>query len=315
MTIDRATHYALWNMKIRIGTRKSALALRQAEIVAAKLAALHPGLSCEILPMSTTGDELKQPLTEFGGKGLFTKEIEEALLDGRADIGVHSMKDMPTKLPPGLIIGCVPERDDPRDALISKDQRLLDDLPKGAVFASSSLRRSAQVKAIRPDLSIAPLRGNVTTRIEKIHRGDAGATMLAIAGLKRIGLEHEASEIFSTAIILPAVGQGALAIECREKDEKVRALLEPLSHPTTFAAILCERAFLAELDGNCRTPIAGYAEVINGLHFEGWVGDKDGARTSHIKIHGDAADAEALGREAGKEIFGKAADILRKMRA
>ena len=240
---------------IRIGTRKSPLALAQAEIVRQKLSAAWPGLETEIVTFTTSGDKfLDQPLSEIGGKGLFTKEIEEALLDGSIHIAVHSMKDMPTVLPKGLVIGAVLEREDPRDVLIGMGFDSLDSLPLAATVGTSSLRRTAQLKIRRPDLNIVPLRGNVQTRLSKLEAGEVQATMLAKAGLNRLELEVEGA-VLSTDDFLPAIAQGAVGIECREGDPEVRATVAALSHQTTEFAIDCERAFLAVLDGSrlCKT--------------------------------------------------------------
>lgn len=287
---------------IRIGTRKSPLALAQAEETRARLSAAWPGIETEIVKIMTTGDQITDRLLrEEGGKGLFTKEIEEALLDGRIDIAVHSMKDMPTVLPEGLIIGATLPREDARDMLIGAAS--IDALPKGATFGTSSLRRAAQVKHVRPDIQIVPLRGNVQTRLDKLARGDMAATMLALAGIKRLGLSDVPGGVLPLEQFIPAVAQGAIGIECRENDGEMLKLLTPLKHEATEIAVTCERAFLRELDGSCRTPIAGYAEIKNGqIEFRGFIAQEDGSGARETFISGRPEDAEALGIKAGQAL-------------
>lgn len=291
-------------MKIRIGTRKSPLALKQAEFIRRALQAAHPGVAVELVHITTSGDRfIDRPLADIGGKGLFTKEIEEALLGGAIDIAVHSVKDMETRLPEGLMIGCCPEREDARDVLIGAAS--FSAIPKGAAFGTASLRRGAQALMKRPDFKIVPLRGNVETRLKKVEQGEIAATLLAVAGLKRLGLALPPS-VLPVSEFLPAAGQGAIAVECREKDARIRDLLAPLSHSATESAIACERAFLAALDGSCRTPIAGHAVIQNRmLHFEGLLAEPDGNRHWRITAQGDMADAERLGQAAGKELRAK----------
>lgn len=287
---------------IRIGTRKSPLALAQAGQIRDRLLEHRPDISVELVHITTSGDRfLDRPLADIGGKGLFTKEIEEALLDRSIDMAVHSVKDMQTLLPDGLMIGCIPEREDPRDVLIGKNVRALTDLPPGASFGTSSLRRAAQVLMHRPDLRIAPLRGNVQTRIHKIEQSEIDATMLAMAGLKRLSLSLGTP--LATTEILPAVGQGALAIECRAGDARMLDLLAPLHHSETAAAVTCERAFLRALDGSCRTPIAGYA-IVSGdaLIFDGLLIDPEGKRPRRVHRTGQGLDAERIGADAGAQI-------------
>jgi hydroxymethylbilane synthase len=296
--------------QITIGTRGSALALWQADHMRAKLIGAH-GLDPDqvrIEIISTSGDRIQnRPLREVGGKGLFTKEIEEALLDRRIDLAVHSMKDMPTQLPGGLAIVCVPERADPRDAFISRKARRIADLPQGAVVGTSSLRRGAQAKRLRPDLEIVDYRGNVDTRLRKLEEGQVDATLLAYAGLKRLSLEGRVTSLIEAEEMLPAVGQGALAIEAREGDTKILDLLAPLDHAPSRIAVAAERAFLAELDGSCRTPIAGLAEISGGgLHFRGMILTPDGAEAHETSRQGDAADAVRIGTEAGRELHQRA---------
>jgi len=292
-------------MFLKIGTRKSALALAQAEEVRAKLALAWPKLQVEIVPMMTSGDTfLDRPLADIGGKGLFTKEIEDALLDGRIDIAVHSIKDMQTLLPDGLTLGCVLEREDPRDVLVGKNVRSLDDIPKGATFGTSSLRRSAQLLMKRPDIKIVPLRGNVQTRISKIEKGEVDFTMLAQAGLNRLKLFDVPGFVLSTDEFLPAVAQGAIGIECREGDTVTLELLVPLADVETEIAVLCERAFLQALDGSCRTPIAGYATVEGDvIHLRGLLLNADGSKHFSIQKTGNIHDAESLGESAGAELL------------
>jgi len=306
--------------KIRIGTRKSALAMVQANMVRDLLTAAWPGLSVDLVPLITSGDAFSdQPLSNIGGKGLFTKEIEEALLEGRVDIAVHSTKDMSTVLPPGLIIACALEREDPRDMLVGQGLDSLADIPEGASFGTSSLRRSAQLLMQRPDIKIVPLRGNVQTRLAKLEKGEMRATMLAVAGLKRLGLQPS-GVILETDNFLPAIAQGVIGIECRSDNHNVRDMLVPLAHAETEMAVTCERAFLRALDGSCRTPIAGYAKINGGsIHFRGLIVKPDGSKHHRIEIEADAktpqalrSQVESLGLELGKELLQKAGkDFLR----
>jgi hydroxymethylbilane synthase len=285
---------------IRIGTRKSPLALAQAGMIREQLIAARPGLEIELVHITTSGDNfIDQPLAEIGGKGLFTKEIEDALLDGSIDIAAHSAKDMLTVLPNGLTIGCMPEREDVRDVLIGAAS--FAELPKGTTFGTASLRRSAQALMQRPDLKIVSIRGNVQTRIDKVTRGEMGATLLALAGLKRLGL-HIGTPL-PVSDFLPAVGQGALGIECREGDTKILDLLKPLSHRETEIAVACERAFLRAIDGSCRMPIAGYATVENNtIQFEALLTEPDGSNPRRVTMSGNVAEAEAIGAAAGDKL-------------
>lgn len=293
--------------KIRIGTRKSPLALAQAEEVRALLAENWPELTVEIVPMTTSGDTFTdRPLADIGGKGLFTKEIEDALLAKQIDIAVHSIKDMQTVLPDGLTLGCIIEREDPRDRLVGHALHSLDDLPKGASFGTSSLRRSSQLLMRRPDIQIVPLRGSVQTRLQKMESGLVKATMLAVAGLNRLQLWDTPGATLSTDEFLPAIGQGAIGIECRENDAAVMELLSPLADLDTEAAVICERAFLQMLDGSCRTPIAGYATVEGKqLHFRGLIVRPDGSAHHDVEISGSSDDAEKLGRSAGEDLLSR----------
>ncbi len=293
-----------------IGTRGSPLALWQAEHVRNRLIADH-GLdegAVELCVISTSGDRISdKPLRDFGGKGLFTKEIDEAQLAGRVDIAVHSMKDLPTMLPPGITIGAVLKRGDVRDAFISAHGETLAQLPQGAVVGSSSLRRQAQLKRLRPDLNVIDFRGNVETRLAKLERGIAAATLLALAGLERLGLTGHVTAVMPTEEMLPAVAQGAIGVACRSDDELTQTLLEALNDETTSTAIACERAFLAELDGSCRTPIAGLAELDGGtLLFRGLVLKPDGSDWHAIEMTGPVADAARIGAQAGRELLDRA---------
>lgn len=296
---------------LRIGTRGSPLALAQAYEVQARLAAAHPDLSrpgsTEIVIIKTTGDMvLDRTLAQIGGKGLFTKEIDEAQLEGRIDIAVHSMKDVPTVLPDGLTLPCILEREDTRDALISLKTRSLADLPAGSVVGTASLRRGAQVLYRRPDLKVQPLRGNVQTRLKKLEEGVVDATLLAMAGLRRLGLADRATYQLTPEEMLPAVAQGAIGITCRGDDEAVLSRLAPLNHPDSFVRVTAERAFLAVLDGSCRTPIGALAELSgDALRFRGLVIKPDGSLAHEIDLKGTRAEAEAIGRAAGEDLLGR----------
>ncbi len=293
---------ALW----RIGTRGSPLALVQARMVASRLAsALGCGQEAiELKIIRTSGDAIQdRPLAEEGGKGLFTKEIEEALLQGAIDLAVHSAKDMPTVLPDGLMLAACLEREDPRDVFISRKARSLAELPQGASLGTASLRRQAIAKRARDDLRIMPLRGNVETRLRKLDGGDFDATILALAGLKRLGLTKHATAIMSVDEFLPAVGQGAIGIETRENDGRTRELLARIDHDDTSIALACERAFLAELDGSCKTPIGGHATVSGDtLHFRGLIVRPDGSSAHDIVANGHRGDRIKIGSEAGHEL-------------
>ena len=297
---------------LRIGTRGSPMALRQTTIVRDRLIAAHPELAetgaVEIVTIRTTGDRVQnRVLAEIGGKGLFAKEIEEALLAGKIDLAVHSLKDMETWLPDGLVIACVPPRDDPRDAFLSASGASLASLPHGAKVGTASLRRQAQLLRHRPDLSIVPIRGNVNTRLRKMEAGEVDALVLALCGLERLDLSGHATEILPREVMLPAVGQGALAIECRTADEMVRRLVEPLHDPISAACVAAERAMLAALDGSCRTPIAGFAEVDGDrLTIEGLLLNDDGSREIRGRFEGAIDNAAQIGAELGKDVRGRA---------
>jgi hydroxymethylbilane synthase len=292
--------------KLRIGTRGSPLALAQADETRARLIAAHPHLAghIEICVIKTTGDKVQdRPLSEIGGKGLFTKEIEDALLAGEIDVAVHSMKDVPTWLPDGLVIDCLLPREDPRDALIATAGSSIATLPQGAVVGSASLRRAAQIKALRPDLSIVPLRGNVETRIAKVQRGDATATLLALAGLKRLHKQNVATAILSTDEILPAVAQGAIGLETRAHDDRVNALLKPLNDRDTHVRVAAERACLAVLDGSCRTPIAAFAELEGDeVRLRALIALPDGTQVHRQEGRAPASGARTLGERIGHKL-------------
>ena len=293
---------------LRIGTRGSPMALRQTALVRERLVAAHPDLALagavEIVTIRTTGDRVQDRLlAEIGGKGLFAKEIEEALIVEHIDLAVHSLKDLETWLPDGLAIACVLPRDDPRDALISATATSLVSLPKSARVGTASLRRQAQLLRQRPDLTIVPVRGNVNTRIRKLDPSEVDALVLALCGLERLGKMGLATEILTREAMLPAVGQGALAIECRASDEGLRRLLEPLHDQISGACVTAERAMLAALDGSCRTPIAGLAELVGDrLLLEGLLLKPDGSNEIRGTREGGIDDAEALGTELGREL-------------
>jgi hydroxymethylbilane synthase len=299
---------------VRIGSRGSPLALVQAREVQNRLAqatGLDPA-QIEIKVIRTTGDAIQdRPLADAGGKGLFTKEIEEALLAGTIDLAVHSSKDMPTVLPGGLILSAFLPREDPRDAFIGRatnpSARTLRDLPDGAVVGTASLRRQALVKHLRPDLKIVPLRGNVETRLRKLEAGDFDATILAVAGLKRLGLLASATSFLDAEEFVPAVGQGAIGIETRESDDKTRALVAQINDADTATALAAERAFLAVLDGSCRTPIGGHARVIGEtIRFRGLIAKTDGSEVVEVTREGRASDATKLGAEAAHDLKARA---------
>jgi hydroxymethylbilane synthase len=297
---------------LRIGSRGSPLALVQAREVQSRLAvaAGTDPASIEIKIIRTTGDAIQdRPLMEAGGKGLFTKEIEEALLSGTIDLAVHSSKDMTTLLPPGLILSGFLPREDARDAFISNKAKSLRELPSGAVIGTASLRRQAMVKRARPDLQIVPLRGNVETRLRKIEDGVADATLLAVAGLKRLGLLSTAAALLDIDEFLPAVGQGAIGIETRADDIATRALVAKISDADTATALAAERAFLAVLDGSCRTPIGGHARIgDNAVHFRGIIVKPDGSEAFEVSREGPRAQAIELGADAGRELKGRGGD-------
>jgi len=295
--------------QLRIGSRGSPLALAQARMVQERLAKAQrtDAGRFPIEAIRTTGDMIQdRPLAQVGGKGLFTKEIEEALLAGRIDLAVHSAKDLPAVLPAGLVLSAYLPREDPRDVFISTKAKTLRDLAKGALVGTASLRRQALVKRLRPDLNVASLRGNVETRLRKLEEGKADATILALAGLKRLGLANAAATVLETDEFLPAVGQGAIVIETRKNDARTLELLAAIDHADTAVALAAERAFLAVLDGSCRTPIAGYAKM-NGdkVEFRGLILKPDGSQWFETTRSGDRSDAAALGADAGRELKGR----------
>jgi hydroxymethylbilane synthase len=296
--------------RLRIGTRKSPLALWQAEFVRAGLGRHHPGLAVELVTMTTQGDRiLDSPLAKVGGKGLFIKELEQALLEGRADIAVHSLKDVTVSLPDGLVIPVICAREDPRDAFVSARYPELAALPPGARVGTSSLRRQCQLRAAFPALEVVDLRGNVNSRLAKLDAGEFDAVILAAAGLKRLGLGERIRAALEPGVSLPAVGQGAVCIECRRDDETTRTLIAPLHHPETALRVSAERALNARLEGGCQVPIGGYAELLdNGeLRLRGLVGAPDGSQVIRGEICGPSRDAERLGMALADELLGRGA--------
>jgi len=298
---------------IRIATRKSPLAKWQAHHVADLLRALEPGLQVELHELMTRGDKiLEVPLAQVGGKGLFVKEIEDALLNGDAQIAVHSMKDLPAIVAPGLVVAAIPVREDPRDAICSPKWQTLERLPQGARVGTSSLRRSAQLKAIRPDLQMEVVRGNVQTRLNKASQG-LDAVVLAYAGLRRLGLAQHATQVLSPEQMLPAVAQGALALEARADDAATLARLARLDDPETRWRVEAERGFLARIEGGCQVPIAGHATVSGGqVHLRALVASVDGTRVIRGERRGPVAEARAMGVALAEELIGHGADAILK---
>jgi len=304
---------------LRLGSRGSPLALAQSRLVAAMLAK-HSGADMEVFPIQTfmtSGDKIQGRLQDQGGKGLFTKELDEALLDGRIDAAIHSMKDLPTRMPPGIVLACVPSREDPRDGFIAVKAKTLLDLPSGATVGTASLRRQAQTLHLRPDLKVELLRGRVETRLAKIESGAFDATYLALAGLRRLGLEKHAASIVDSDSMPPAPGQGALAITARAGDNKTLGLLRPLNIAEHVLTTTAERAFLQALDGSCRTPIAALAGIADGtLSFLGEVLTPDGKhcwrRRESVVLGGDAQEtARTLGARLGAEIVAEAGPLYK----
>lgn len=303
--------------RIRIGTRGSRLALVQTRSVADAIRKRHPESQVEIEIIQTEGDRvLDRPLSAIGETGIFIKEIETALLEKRVDLAVHSMKDLPSRLTPGLTLAAATERVDPRDALVSREASSLEALPRGATVATGSLRRRSQLLALRPDLAVEDLRGNLPTRLEKFDRSSWDAILLAGAGLERLGLSSRIRSYIPVEIMLPAVGQGSLAIETRANDREAAETVAFLSHPETERAVAAERSFLARLEGGCRVPIAAYGEVREStLRLRGYVGTIDGSRHLRREIEGEIVRAEALGLELAESMLGAGADaILREDR-
>lgn len=299
---------------LKIATRQSPLALWQAEHIRARLMALYPELTVELVTFVTQGDKiLDTPLAKIGGKGLFVKELEAALLDGRADLAVHSMKDVPMVLPAGLTLGGICEREDPLDAFVSNHFEHFAALPQGARVGTSSLRRKCQILQQRPDLQIIDLRGNVGTRLSKLDAGDYDAIILASAGLKRLGLSARIRHTLSPELSLPAVGQGALGLECRSDDQVVRDLIAPLLHAETEVCVRAERAFNAYLEGGCQVPIAGYAILSEGkVQLEGRVGSVDGQTLLVAQVDGAVEQAEQLGQKLAQQLLDQGAGELLK---
>ncbi len=298
--------------KLVIATRESQLALWQAEHVKARLMELHPGLEVELLGMTTQGDQiLDSPLSRIGGKGLFVKELETAMAEGRADLAVHSIKDVPMDLPPGFELAAISKREDPRDAFISSKYASLGDLPSGARVGTSSLRRQVQLRAVYPTLDVDTLRGNVNTRLRKLEEGQYDAILLAASGLKRLGLDSHIRAILTPEESLPAVGQGALGIEIRAGRPELAELLAPLNDPETAACVRAERAMSRMLQGGCQAPIGGFAELRNGrIHLRAFVADLEGIRFYRSEVEGDPADPEAVGHAAAGQLIAQGADQL-----
>lgn len=297
---------------LRIATRRSRLALWQAEHVAALLRDAHPGIAIELVPIVTEGDRiLDRTLAAIGGKGLFIKELEVAMQEGKADLAVHSMKDVPADLPPGMTIAVVLERADPRDAFVSSRYAGIAALPEGARVGTASLRRQCQLRHRRPDLDIQPLRGNLDTRLRKLDEGEFDAIVLAAAGLKRLGLESRIRATVDAADSLPAVGQGIVGVECRSDDARTRALLAPLEHAPTRLCLEAERAFAARLGGSCQSPIAAFAELDGAaLTLRGLVGAPDGGTLYADRVHGAASDGAQLGRALAERLLAAGAGPL-----
>ena len=299
--------------RLVIATRESALALWQARHIAARLEALYPGLKVELLGMTTQGDRiLDVTLNKIGGKGLFVKELETALLEGRADLAVHSIKDMPMRLPDGFAIAAITEREDPRDAFVSNTYARLADLPAGAVVGTSSLRREAQIRAIYPQLQVKPLRGNLQTRLGKLDAGEYDAIILAAAGLKRLGLGDRIKMALSPEDSLPAPGQGALGIEIRADRAELLTLLAPLNHAETADCVTAERAMSLRLDGSCETPLGGYAEIVDEhfLRMRGFVASPDGSEILRAESNGSRAAAQGLCRQVADLMLTEGARAL-----
>ncbi len=299
---------------LKIATRQSPLALWQAEYIRARLEALHAGLNVELVTFVTQGDKiLDTPLAKIGGKGLFVKELEAALLDGRADLAVHSMKDVPMALPEGLSLAVICEREDPLDAFVSNTYASFQDLPQGAKVGTSSLRRKCQILKARPDLEIIDLRGNVGTRLSKLDAGHYDAIILASAGLKRLGLSERIRHTLAPEVSLPAVGQGALGLECRTNDQAVLELILPLMDDETNVCVRAERAFNAYLEGGCQVPIAGYATLKDGqLSMEGRVGSVDGQTLLSAQLSAAPEQAEQLGEQLAQNLLAQGAGELLK---
>jgi hydroxymethylbilane synthase len=299
-------------MKLRIGTRGSKLALTQSEWVKEKIENHHPDVHVEMIRIKTTGDKiLDSPLSKIGGKGLFVKEIEEALLSKRIDLAVHSMKDVPAVLPDGLILAAYPEREDPRDAFLSVKYQDLEELPPGARVGTGSLRRSAQLLHIRPDLELVPMRGNVDTRLGKLEAGEYEAIILAASGLKRLGLGGRITQALVQEKLLPAIGQGALGLEVRREDERTIHRIDFLNHRETEITVAAERSFLKELEGGCQVPLGAFCRAENGqLHLEVMVAELDGSRVLRDHMTGKEEEAEEIGIALARRLLNAGADEI-----
>lgn len=298
--------------QITIATRESALAMWQAHHIRQQLQALYPQIEIKILGMTTTGDQiLDKTLSKIGGKGLFVKELEQAMQEGRADIAVHSLKDVPMVMPEGFVLAAIGEREDPRDAFVSSQFKKLEDLPPGSVVGTSSLRRQCQIQARFPTLKIESLRGNVQTRLRKLDEGQYAAIILAAAGLKRLGLGERITSLLPTEQSLPAVGQGAIGIECRAGRDDLIALLAPLNHADTAACVTAERAMSRALAGSCQVPLGGFAEIAAGvLRLRGFVSSVDGVRVVRSEVSGQPGEAERIGAELAQVLIGMGADKI-----
>ena len=297
---------------LKIATRQSPLALWQANFVKNRLEDLYPQIEVKLISMVTKGDViLDTPLAKIGGKGLFVKELENALLEKCADIAVHSMKDVPMQFPKGLGLSVICKREDPRDAFVSNKYKSLDELPQGSIVGTSSLRRQCQLKQLRPDLDIRSLRGNVGTRLTKLNNGDYDAIILAAAGLIRLGMPNRITSFIETTQFLPAAGQGAVGIECRSDDAAVQALLAPLADPETTACVLAERAMNAHLQGGCQVPIGGYAVLENGhIYLRALVGALDGSKIIYAEGKNTLENAEILGVQIAEKLLAQGADRI-----
>ena len=298
--------------KVLIGTRGSQLALYQAGSIKTQLEHLYSGLKVELVKIKTTGDKITDvPLAKVGGKGLFVKEIEEALLRGEIDLAVHSMKDVPVTLPAGLHLSAITRREDPRDVLISRKAKSFRDLPQGGILGTSSLRRQAQLRHLRPDLRIQPLRGNLDTRLRKLDEGAMAAIVLAAAGVKRLGWEDRITEYLDPSVSLPAIGQGALGLECRVEDARINALLAPLNHADSSRCVRAERAFLMRLSGGCQVPIAAHARLEGEeILLDGLVAGVEGKRVIRDRIRGHWTKGEAMGIELAERLLSKGAAAI-----
>jgi hydroxymethylbilane synthase len=302
-------------IELRLGTRASLLALQQAHMVKKRIEELNPEITVTLVHIKTTGDKLDFPLFQVGGKGLFVKEIEEALTRKEIDLAVHSAKDLPAIIPEGLILMAFPEREDPRDALVSQGGKRFEEVPQGGKIGTGSLRRKAQLLNLRPDLEIVPLRGNLDTRLKKLMAMNLDGVILAAAGLRRMNWEGQVSEFFDPETMVPAIGQGALAVETREGDERVRRAVAPLDHPPTRVSVLAEQAFLRRLEGGCQVPIGGLARIrAEKLALTGLVAGVDGRRVVKGKVEGPLEKNAELGVQLAEDLLGRGAEeILREV--